>query len=295
MPNKMDLHMHSNISNDGEFTPSDLMQMCRQSGLTCVALSDHNSVRGIMEAQAEAYRLEIEFVSAIELDCQFEGVNLHVLGYGIDPQRNEFDEIEKDILQKEQSASLVIIKCIHDLGILFDDEKAWSLSVNGVVTGEMIAAVALSDTGNQNNSLLAPYRTGGSRADNPFVNFYWDYCSQGKPADARFTYIELAEAIRIIKAAGGLAVLAHPGINIGLDQKILAGIINSGLDGIEVYSSYHNDDVIRFYEEQADRYHLLKTMGSDFHGKIKPSITLGEMNCENEADMYQEFMQELGK
>lgn len=293
MPNKMDFHMHSNISNDGEFAPSELMQMCRQNGLTSVALSDHNSVRGIMEAQIAANRLGIEFISAIELDCQFDEVNLHVLGYGIDPQQVEFDQIEKDILQKEQKASYYIIDCMHALGVFFEDEEVWNLSINGVVTGEMIAEAALTDERNQNSSLLAPYRKGGSRSDNPFVNFYWDFFSQGKPADARFRYIALCEAIRIIKEAGGLAVLAHPGINIGLDQKLLTGIIYSGIDGIEVFSSYHDAASIAFFGDQADKFHLIKTMGSDFHGKIKPSITLGKMNCPEEAEIYQAFMKKL--
>lgn len=105
MANQLDLHMHSNISNDGEYSPSELMLLCYQNGLKTVSLTDHNSVRGIAEAQESAKKLGIEFTTGIELDCQFEGTNLHLLGYGIDPMVDDFERNEMDILNKEQDAS----------------------------------------------------------------------------------------------------------------------------------------------------------------------------------------------
>lgn len=293
MTNKIDLHMHSNFSNDGEYTPSVLMNLCRQSGLEAVALTDHNSVRGIAEACEAANMLGIECISAIELDCHLNGTNMHVLGYGIDPRVAEFAEIEKDILRQEQDASSIILQCIQDLGILFEEQKAWDLAVDGVVTGEMIAEVALEDARNLSNPLLAPYRNGGSRSDNSYVNFYWDFCSQGKPADVQFEYIDLQHAIQLIKGSGGLTVLAHPGINIGQNQQILSDIIGFGMDGIEVYSSYHDEASTAFFSQKADELHVLKTMGSDFHGKIKPAIRLGMMDCREEADITRRFMKRL--
>jgi len=116
----------------------------------------------------------------------------------------EFDRIEKDILHKQQDASLIIMKKIHDTGIFFDDDKVWDLSVEGVVTGEMIAQAALQDERNRDNALLEPYRNMNSRSDNPFVNFYWDFCSQGKPAAVPVAYIEVSEAVGIIRSAVGV-------------------------------------------------------------------------------------------
>lgn len=293
MVNQLDLHMHSNISNDGQYTPSQLLQMCKQQGLKTVALADHNSVRGIAEALESASRLGIEFISAIELDCQFEGVNLHLLGYGIDPTFAEFERNEKDILKKEQEASSKRMQLVQDLGFKFETEKVLALAIEGVVTGEMIAEVALNDKRNRNNHLLEPYRKHGKRSDNPYVNFYWDYCSQGKSAYVPVQFIGLNEAGQLIKKAGGIAVLAHPGINIGQDQKLLEGIVACGIDGIEVYSSYHDENTAIFYKEQAEKFHLLKTLGSDFHGKTKPSIKLGSMHCQEETDIYHQFKKKL--
>ena len=293
MTNKIDLHMHSNISNDGECTPTELIEMCRQSGLETAAISDHNSVRGIEEARGAAKRAGIEYISAIELDCHYVGTNLHVLGYGIDPQVAEFTVIEKDILRQEQDASAVIMQCIADMGILIEEQKAWELAVDGVVTAEMIAEVALEDTRNRSNTLLAPYRKGGSRSDNPYVNFYWDFCSQGKPAAVQFEYMDLQHAVSLIKRSGGLTVLAHPGINIGHNQQMLSEIISFGIDGIEVYSSYHDEASTTFFSQKAEELHVLKTMGSDSHGKIKPAIRLGMMECAEEADITRRFMRRL--
>lgn len=293
MVNQLDLHMHSNISNDGEYTPSQLMQLCKQHGLKTVALADHNSVRGIGDAQKSADELGIEFIRAIELDCQFEGVNLHLLGYGIDPTVPEFEKNEMDILKKEQDASSKLIHLVQDLGIHLEIEEVLDLAIEGVVTGEMIAEVALEDKRNQNNPLLEPYRKNGKRSDNPYVNFYWDFCSQGKLAYVPIQFLGLNEAIQLIRKARGIAVLAHPGINIGQDQKILESIVSCGIDGMEVYSSYHDENMVAFYNKQAEQFHLLKTIGSDFHGKTKPAIRLGSMSCHEEIDIYQQFKKKL--
>lgn len=295
MGNQLDLHMHSNISNDGEYSPTNLMGLCKEKGLKTVSLTDHNSIRGLAEAKASADQLGIEFINGIELDCQYEGCNLHLLGYDIDPTLTEFKSNELDILKKEQEASIKRIGLVKDLGIHFDSQKVMALAIEGVVTGEMIAEVVLEEKMNETNPLLEPYREKGERSDNPFVNFYWDFCAQGKPAYVPIVYMSLQEAIQLIKKAGGIAVLAHPGINIGQDQKKLEGIITCGLDGIEVYCSYHDEKTIAFYYEQAERNSLLKTMGSDFHGKTKPAIEMGNMHCAKEEEMYNELRKKHAK
>lgn len=79
----LDLHMHSNISNDGEFSPKKLMELCLENSIKVAALADHNSVRGIKDASLQADELGIQLIPAIELDCTFRDVDLHLLGYGI--------------------------------------------------------------------------------------------------------------------------------------------------------------------------------------------------------------------
>jgi len=290
----LDLHMHSDISNDGEFSPKRLMELCSQNQLKVVALADHNSVRGIKEAKIYADKFEIELISAIELDCTFRGVDLHVLGYGIDPTYGEFEEIEQSVEEQERTASKKRIDLVEKMGIDFDYDQVMTLSKNGVVTGEMIAEAALKDDRNKNNLLMQPYYPGGERSDNPYVNFYWDICSMGKGAYVLMEFISLNKAVKLICAAGGIPVLAHPGNNVKEDKELLHDIVHAGIIGMEVYSSYHSEEQMEFYAEQAEKYGLIKTLGSDFHGKTKPSIKLGSVACKNsEEKIYKELMQKM--
>lgn len=286
MNNWIDLHMHSNISSDGSYSPDALMQMCVSAGLRVVAVTDHNSVRGVEAAKKAAARLDIECISGIEFDCLLHGINLHLLGYRVDEQSDTLNAIENDVLQKEKNASLVLIEKIKGLGFHLDEEALWRLAVEDVITGEMLAEVILQDPENSQMDILTEYRSGGRRSENAFLNFYWDFCSQGKPAYVPIDYIDAEALISVIKSMGGIPVLAHPGANIGTDEAPLLELIDFGLEGIEVYSSYHRADSVSFYRQIAEKYHLLQTTGSDFHGKIKPSIHLGSICCPEPELIY---------
>ncbi len=286
MKNWIDLHMHSNISSDGSYSPDALMQMCVSAGLRVVAVTDHNSVRGVEAAKKAAARLDIECISGIEFDCLLHGINLHLLGYRVDEQSDTLNAIENDVLQKEKNASLVLIEKIKGLGFHLDEEALWRLAVEDVITGEILAEVILQDPENSQMDILTEYRSGGRRSENAFLNFYWDFCSQGKPAYVPIDYIDAEALISVIKSMGGIPVLAHPGANIGTDEAPLLELIDFGLEGIEVYSSYHRADTVSFYRQIAEKYHLLQTTGSDFHGKIKPSIHLGSICCPEPELIY---------
>ena len=208
----LDLHLHSDISNDGEFSPKKLMELCLENSIKVAALADHNSVRGIEEAKLYADQFGIQLIPAIELDCTFRGVDLHVLGYGIDPNYADFKKVEQSVEEQEIGTSKKRMELVKKMGIAFDYDEVMKLSKNGAVTGEMIAEVALKDDRNKDNTLMLPFYPGGNRSDNPYVNFYWDICSSGKGAYVPMEFMSLSEAIELIYAAGGLPVLAHPAI-----------------------------------------------------------------------------------
>lgn len=292
---KIDLHIHSNYSSDGEFSPAELVDLSLQAGLTHAALADHNSVRGVREAIEAADGTSLTIIPGIEMDCVFDGVNLHLLGYGIDHFALIFDEIEADIHKQEQDCSGQLVHLVRRMGIEFDDELIEDLASDGVVTGEMIAEAALIYDQDAKNPLLDPYRGDGARSDNPYVNFYWDYCSQGKPAYTPMSFLSLSQAMDVIRSQNGVPVLAHPGINVKEDPELLAGIIASGVSGIEVYSSYHSPAQVKFYKDAALSHDLLLTCGSDFHGKTKPSIMIGSTECEGtERQIISNLIQKMG-
>lgn len=280
----IDLHMHSIYSDDGEFQPKELVELCLNKNIRYFSIADHNSIKAIGEAKKYCRDKDIEIIPAVELDCIINGVNLHVLGYGIDYEKPIFNKIEEDIIVQEQVASKKRMDLIRQLGIKFSDKDILSLSRNGVVNGEMIAEAAMKFDIGHKDPLLKPYYVNGSRSDNPYVNFYWDYCAQGKPAYAKVNFISLQEAVKIIEDNGGIAVLAHPGNNIKEDGDLLELIFSCGIKGIEVYSSYHNEIQVQYYKEFALKNKLILTCGSDYHGKTKPSISIGSSDCENNEE-----------
>ncbi|MCD2501597.1 PHP domain-containing protein [Clostridium sp. NSJ-145] len=288
----IDLHMHSNYSDDGEFSPKKIAELCLEKGVKYFAIADHNSTKGVAEAKEYCDDKDITIIPAIELDCTIDGVNLHLLGYNVDYKSDDFERIEENIISQEQVASKERIRLVRELGINFEDSVIDSLSKNGVVNGEMIAEAAMLFDENKENKLLKPYYEGGLRSDNPYVNFYWDYCSQGKFAYAEVKFISLQEAIKVVEDNGGIPVLAHPGNNVKENKDLLEKIIKAGVKGLEVYSSYHNEKQTAFYKDFAINNNLIMTCGSDFHGKTKPSISIGGISCE---DNEEKLINELSK
>lgn len=272
---KTDFHMHSLYSDDGDYTPEALVDMAHAAGLAAISLCDHNTAHGVARAMACGKELGVRVIPGIELDCLFDGVVFHTLGYGIDPADARLARIGEDILAQERRAAKERIRLVNELGIPLAEEEALAKSGNGVVTGELIAEIVLGKPDAGENPLLAPYLAGGPRSSNPYVNFYWDYCSQGKPAYVPIHFISLQEAIAVIHGSGGVAVLAHPGQNLKERAEMLAPVLDAGLDGIECYSSYHTPRECLYYQEAALARGLLVTGGSDFHGKTKPSIAMG--------------------
>jgi predicted metal-dependent phosphoesterase TrpH len=143
----------------------------------------------------------------------------------------------------------------------------------------MFAEVLLHKPEYRDHTMLRPYRAGGLRSDNPYVNFYCDFYAQGKPCYAKEMYPSLEDGIALIKENYGKAVLAHPGINLQNRFDLFTEMIALGIDGVEAFSSYHDESCAKHFYDEAQKHSLLVTCGSDFHGKTKPAIRLGESGC----------------
>lgn len=279
----VDLHMHSHYSDDGEFTPQQLVKKCKQADVDIMAISDHNCVKANKPAQEECCKYGIKYIPAIEIDCCFKNLDFHVLGYGIDFESSDFDKIEKNIMEHSKESSEKRLSLVQKLGFDITKEEIEAVLKDSywkdVWTGEVIAEILLKKPEYIDNELLKPYRENGTRSDNPYVNFYWDYCSQGKPCYSEIEFPNMKEIIKIIHDNGGKAVLAHPGNNLAGRFEMFEEIVPLGIDGIEVFSSYHDKNVTDEFYEKAKKHNLLITCGSDYHGKIKPSINIGQYNC----------------
>ena len=293
----IDLHMHSNYSDDGEFTPLELVEQCSVQGMDLMAITDHNCARAAGEVREAARACGIPYLAGIEIDCTFEGANFHMLGYGIDDASPDFAKVEENIRSQVKKASMEMLVKTRELGLLVEEWEMRRLSEKSrwpdSWTGEMFAEVLLAKLEYRDHPLLLPYREGGSRADNALVNFYWDFYSQGKPCHAEIKIPDMRKILDVIHQNHGLAVLAHPCVNLKGREELLEGIVALGIDGIEAFSSYHTPGQALACQKQAEAYGLFYTCGSDYHGKTKPSIFLGGHGCEESKETMKEELAPL--
>lgn len=295
MKNYIDLHMHSIYSDDGEYTPTQLVEMCAEKGIRIMAIADHNKIDAIDEARKKAQELGIQYIPAIEIDCTYQNINLHVVGYGIDDKASEFTALGESVLNQELELSMKKIELTKRLGFEVTKEELDRLSDNGVYTGEMFGEVILAKEEYMEHPLLKAYREGGERSNNPYVNFYWDFYAQGKPCYTKVIYPSLKEIVDLIHQYGGKAVLAHPGENLKGRFEIFDEMTDFvKFDGVEAFSSYHDAETVDYFYKKGQQYGIMTTCGSDFHGKTKPSIQLGECGCLYDEKFIEEELKENG-
>jgi hypothetical protein len=288
--NPVDLHIHSHHSLDGQFTEADLISQAKEAGLEVMAIADHNSVRAVKAALPLAKAAGIDLIPAIEIDCDFQGINVHLLGYHIDYKDPAYEALTVQILKMEAEATALRIEKTQALGLAISlaDFKG-----KDIIIPEEIAEVLLSRDDAAKYDLLLPYLPGGNRDDNPYVNFYWDYYTTGKPCYVPIEFMSLAEAVDLVKETGGIPIIAHPEKTFGAIAPYLDELVASGVEGLEVYSSYHGQEEVQRLLKEAEARDLLITFGSDYHGKTKPSVSLGMTGCDLPFEAQMEAVRQL--
>ena len=249
-----DLHLHTNFS-DGTFSPEDLVAQAQKSGLACIAVTDHDSVEGCARGAAAAAAVNMEFIPGAELTAGQEGTELHVLGYFVDTHNEKLlVEIAKFQAVRQKRIYEMVAR-INEMGVPLQAESVFALA-DCKSPGRPHVARALAKAGLARNM------------DEAFERFL----KKGRPAWVPKFKISALDAIELIHQAGGLAVMAHPGLN--RTDEVIPALVQAGLDGIECFHTKHSTAMAERYLEIADKYHLLVTGGSDCHGfsKGKPLI-----------------------
>ncbi len=250
-----DLHLHTRFS-DGTETPERVVELARAAGLTTIALTDHDNTQAFAIAEPIARRCGIELLTGIEMSASAEGLEVHMLGFLFD--------LENVALQQhlaEQQARRVervreMVKRLQRLGVKIDAEEVFQIAGEGTV-GRPHVARALLNHG---------YITTLSEA-------FARYIGPNNPAFVPGSPLSPAHVMRVIRDAGGIPVLAHP-VYLKRDA-LIEQFVADGLVGVEVYHSGHPPELVRHYEQLADRLKLLKTGGSDFHGDAKEGLPIG--------------------
>ncbi len=250
-----DLHLHTQFS-DGTFTPEELVLRAQTVGLACIALTDHDTVEGCARAAAACADVKMEFISGAELTAEHEDTEVHILGYFLDTQnRVLLDRIGK-FQAVRQNRIREMCAALNQLGIPLKAEAVFALA-NCKSPGRPHVARALVK-----EKLIG-------NLDEAFEK----YLKKGRPAWVPKTKMSALEGVELIHEAGGLAVMAHPGLN--RTDDIIPGLVKAGLDGIECFHTKHSTVMAERYLEIAEKYDLLVTGGSDCHGFSKKAPLIG--------------------
>jgi predicted metal-dependent phosphoesterase TrpH len=256
---RLDLHLHTTFS-DGSRSPTDVLTLASKAQVTALAITDHDTVNGLPEAIQAGRALGIEVIPGIELSSRWGNTELHILGYFLD-----WNDVElRRQLTRFQDARHVrnprIIEKLNALGIHLTYADVKTLAGDASVGRPHIARVLIEKG----------YVTSAKEA-------FDRYLADGAAAHVPRELPDPADAIAVIRAAGGVPVLAHPS---WLDRsegiyKICEQLKAVGLGGIEVHYSTHRPEQTAAYLDVARRLDLLVTGGSDFHGVTKPDIEVG--------------------
>ena len=270
----IDLHIHSKYSDDGEFKIQDIVKKCIENGVDIFTISDHDKVVGNEEAAQLAIKNSLNFIPGIEVSCNFNGIDLHLLGFNINSQSRDFENLDKEVTKRTLDSFDSMIINLQRLGFIVDKDRVVAEANGKVPTAELIAEVMLSDK-KYESEILRPYMQGGERSDMPYINFYLDYFSQGKPAHVHVEYMAFADAIALVKDNGGTPIVAHPGLNLKGKEEVVEKLLDAGAMGMEVFNNYHSNEQIEYFAGLAQNRKAIMTCGSDFHGKTKPLIDIG--------------------
>lgn len=252
-----DLHTHTNFS-DGIDTPEELVKLAISSKLSAIAISDHDTVDGILPAIEAIKNTTLELIPSLELSAEYENCEVHILGFLVD----YCDSYLLSRLAKIREDRIIrmddMVKRLKSQGIAIDVNKVFALAGHATV-GRMHLARILH---------LGGFISTLGEAFNKYIG-------QNCPAYVSRFKLTPKEAIELILAVKGVPVLAHPySLN---NDKLIEEFCGYGLKGIEAHYPEHLPQITQHYENIADRLGLIKTGGSDYHGAIKPHNPLGKI------------------
>ena len=257
---RLDLHLHTTHS-DGSCTPTEVVNMAHQAGVTALAITDHDIVTAVAEAMAAGQQCGIEIIPGVEISSLAGNSELHILGYFLEWQDSDLLARLKTLREGRHRRNPLIIERLQALGIDITYDEVRALACTDSIGRPHIARVLMD------KHVVASAKEAFDR-----------FLAEGKPAYVPRELPSPAEAISWIKAAHGLAVLAHP-TWVKVAEQSLIDLVRQlkadGLDGVEVYYSTHAVRQTREYLSLAQQLGLLVTGGSDFHGVTKPDIEVG--------------------
>lgn len=268
---KCDLHCHSQYSFDSKLTIEEILKKAKAAEISVLAITDHNDVRGSLEALKQS---EIEIIPGVEIDCFCKDTVIHLLAYGMELTDPRFEDLRISYQQElGRIGEIRLAKIEEKYQCKLNIAKIKSYThLDNPYTNVEIERVLFEDGTHPD---LYPYQK-GDKSSNPIANFYWDHLAIHKWGYVEMKLPDYQEIIEWIHSCKGVVVCAHPKVTVKREIDKIEALLAAGIDGFEVYCSYHDKEDSDFYNEIVQKHHLLGTCGSDFHGITKPNIQLGE-------------------
>ena len=256
---RCDLHTHS-VFSDGSYTPSELIAEAKRLGLI-IALTDHNTVDGLPEFMDEAQKQGVTAVAGVEFSTEYNGIELHLLGLFVLPEHHAKIEcmVKEQHVLKEIS-NMELVERLNQAGYMIDYAKVKGRNPNGNANRAHVAAELLE------HGYVASIGEAFATILSDNGGFY-----------VPPSRLQLLDVIKDLRNMGVLPVLAHPLQELTESElrELLPNAIEAGLVGIETMHSSYTPEVIQLAEDLALEFNLLSSGGSDFHGLVKPDISLG--------------------
>lgn len=269
----IDLHAHTTAS-DGTFSPRQLVAHAKELGLGAIAVSDHDTIFGWDEALEAGRELGVRVVPAIELSVSDENGKFHLLGFF--PNHTSLDGTElgeavKELQRERDERNTRIYANLAELGVPVSPERVREIAGGGAQIGRPHIAKAIMELG---------------KADS-VQDAFDKYLDAKSPAYSSKAGLTPGEAVALIHEAGGIAVWAHPTrqpseragiLDFEEGEKLMPKWIEWGVDGLEIYYGAYTPEEAEWTRAMSERFGLLGTGGSDFHGSTKPNVPLGQVN-----------------
>ena len=261
---RADLHIHTYYS-DSTMSPREVVREAAKAALACIAITDHDTVDGVPEAVSEAGKLGIEVIGGVELSSEHGKKDVHILGYGFELKKSPLVLKLKDMQQARMERMKKMVAKLNALG--FNDIRYEDVAIRtrSDAVGRLHLAQLLVEKRHVDNLDMAFERYLGEGAQAYFSKF------RQTPA----------EAVKLIKDSGGVAVMAHPMLT--QRDEIIPELVRAGLDGLEVYYPNCSMEITNFYTRLAAKHGMLITGGSDAHGAGKKNTYIGKayVPCEH--------------
>ncbi len=263
-----DLHCHSTVS-DGTLTPVELVMRAAQRGVKTMALTDHDDVKGLAEARAEAEQQGITFIDGVEISVSWRKHTVHIVGLNIDPQHPELQQGLESVRSGRTQRAEKMSAALEKAGIQGAMQGAYHYATNKNMIGRTHFARFLVESGYCRD----------------VKSVFKRYLATGKPGYVSHEWAELADAVQWIKASGGVAVIAHPGrymtgrgsMGKKTMRELLTEFVELGGQGLEVVTGSHTEQQYAEFAAYAKEFNLYASCGSDFHGPGESYRDLGRL------------------